>query len=611
VAATRIPAGLTFSMGVAAVSLGVMTIFWNLDWPAEQGLPLLAHAGAGLCLLWAVAAGLVQRDWPGFAARVTGKDLLAVLRIGAMAAGLAAVLIMLYVGMIETIFRTLMSSYEATPRLHIWPTGFIDLAAVAGAILIAWRQTRNHDLITALFWLLIFTGLWAAFQMPAFRVESPRGFEPAVATRWAGLFMLNTAAVIAAFTTAGGMAHRRRRRRACPDTPWVLAESPTDWPGFRYSAGLTAVVVLILGCINLTVPWTGVAAFLAGCSMLALAARRWNENLADAGLALVTLGVVSLMMISFSLPAYWTPAAIAEVFNRVLVGLAVMTGLWYWLAGFWRQQLDDGRPWTTAGRLIRTSQRVGYLVGATAVLISFHLALWPRFAYVGDLDNSTRRWVWGLSANGLLILAFVLAARRTGRATPAWLALFTAASAVMFALVRSPHSAVGRTWQLHWPVAVALGAAPMLLLAALAARSSKWRPFWEPAYLTGILIAPLTAIAGLSLTERLRIAQWVPAATFGALTGLYLLAAVVPGPRTFLAVAVVCAAMGIRNLRLLGGSSTIGAAYFYPMLCGLSVALWACLHRHPRRAGTARVVIWAGGAPAVISLIAGLIASGP
>ncbi len=607
----RIPVGLTFSMFVAAVSLGVMTICWNLEWPVERGLSLLVHASSALCLGWAVAGYLLGRYRPGFAARIKGRDLLAVLRIGAMATGLLAVIVMLYAAVTEGLFRTLLSCYEATPKLNVWPSGLLDLGAVACAILVVRRQIRNHELITALFWALIFAGLWAAFQIPAFRVQSEAGVERAVATRWASLFMVSSAAVIAVFAIAGGIIHRQRRRQAWPDALSILTEPQLDWPGFSYSAGLMAVIVLMLGCVYVILPWTSVAAFLAGGAMLALAARRWNENLADAGLALITLGVVSLVMIGFPAPRWWTAEKYAEVFNRVLVGLAIMTGFWYWLAGVWRQQLDQGQPWTTAGRMIHTTQRVGYLVGATAVLVSLHLSLWPKRPLALDPDNTPDRWVRGLSANGLLVLALTFAARRTGRATQAWLVLLTVASTVVFSLVRSSHSVFGEGWRLYWPIVMAVVAGLMLPLAGLSSRSANWRPFWEPTYLTGVFVAPLAAIAGVSLTEQLTMPQWVPAATFGCLTGVYLLAAVLPGPRTFVAVAVMCAVMGVWSLRLLGGSTTIAPAYFYTMLCGLSVALLASVYQHRKQeaAGAVRLLKWAGGSLAVISMIAGWIAS--
>ena len=608
-ATARLPAGLTFSMFVAAVSLVVMTVFWNLGSPAGQGPSLIAHAGASLCLFWILAAWLVAKCRPGLAGTAAGVDLLAVLRVGSMATGLAATIVMLYGAMVEIIFRTLLFYYELTPQLQIWRTGLIDLGAIACAMVLAYRQTRNPDLMTALFWLLIFAGLWGAFQMPAFRQESAAGINRSDATPWASLFALNSAVVITALTIARGVTHRRRRREAWPGNLAALTEPPPRWPGFRYSAGMMAVVVLILGCMHIIVPWTSLAVLLAGGSMLALTHRRWNENLADAGLALITLGVVSLTAITFSPPQSWTPAALAELFNRILIGLAIMVGFWYWLAGVWKQQLDDGQAWTTTGRLIRTSHRVGYLVGALAVLMSLELSFWPKFPYVYDLDDTTWRWAWGLTANALLLLALVFAAQCTGRPTQAWLALFTVASVVMFVVVRSPHSVIGQVWSLFWPLLMAMVAPVALLLAGLAGGSSRWRAFWEPLYLTGLLIAPMAAIAGASFTEPASMPQWVPAATFGYLALVYLIATVFPGPRSFVAVAIVCAVMAIWDLRLTTGSTSIDRAFFYPMLCGMSLALVAAVLGLRRPAGIFRVLKWAGGVLAIVALTAGMIAS--
>jgi len=240
----------------------------------------------------------------------------------------------------------------------------------------------------------------------------------------------------------------------------------------------------------------------------------------------------------------------ASVFNRAVLALAVMTGFWHWLAGVWKQQLDNGQSWTTAGRLIRPSERVGYLVGATGVLVALHLAFWPRLPYVDITDASTSRWVWGLLANGLLILALTAAARRTGKSTLAWLALFALGTCSVFVLIRSAGSAIHTGFVQYWPLVLAALAGIALLSTAPLLRSRTWRPFFEPTYLVGILILPVAAIGGTTIPEiRLQaMPTWVPTATFGLLAGVYGLAAWIPGPRRFLLLAAVCLAGCLWNV---------------------------------------------------------------
>src|SRR5690606_26505512 len=133
--------------------------------------------------------------------------------------------------------------------------------------------------------------------------------------------------------------------------------------------------------------------------------RRWSENLADVAIALMTLAVTAAFMLGFNYPSWIS--GFPSILNRAVFGLALMTGVWHWLMGVWKQQLDDGKPWTTAGRLIRCLRRVGFLVGCTAALMSLHLSFWPSLPEVIERDNSTLRWIGALAANGLLLGALL------------------------------------------------------------------------------------------------------------------------------------------------------------------------------------------------------------
>ena len=608
----RIPVGLSCSMFVAAVSLGTMVILWNTERLAPAGPANLVHSAAILCLGWATLAWLPQRRWPRLAGSPLGHDLLAALDIGAMIMGEVVFILMLYVAVTEGFCRTVEFRYGQTLRTDIWLSGFADLSAVAAAVLLGYQRTRNRRLVTALFWLLTFACLWGAFRIPAVsEVRTASGHAQAVATDWTSPFILGSAAVLAAFTIAGGVVEHRRRVAAWPARLAELRTRLEPWPGFLYSAGLVAVVILILGCVHVVKPWTSLAAFLAGGSLLVLVARRWNANLADAGLALITLGVVSLAM--FSLPPRRGESGpyYAAVFSRVVVALAIMVWFWHWLAGVWDQQLNNGRPWTTAGRLIGLARRVGFILGALAVLVSLHLSFWPMRPNVIDPDASLDRWLWGLGANGLLILVLGGAACRTGKATLAWLSLFAAAPLVAFVLVRSPTCPVSEWTLLHWPIPM-VGVAGIALLGAHgAARSKHGRAFVEPLHLMGVLVAPMAAILGIAGANPLTMSPWIPAATYGALVAVYLLAAVLTGPRTFAAVAVMCAAVALYHLRELTRMPNIASLYAGGMLAGLSLLLLGVVYGQRAGPRCLHLMKLAGGALLLGSMIAGLIASRP
>lgn len=607
----RIPTGLTFSMFMAAMSLGTILCLWNTQWlaPQDQAWANVVHSAALMCFVWALAGHALYRWRQSFTATLIGRDLLGVLDIGVLVMGLLVFICMFFVSSIEAIHRTVEFRYGYQFRVNIWSGGLFDLAAICTAILLAYRRTRNRQLITALFWVVTFVGLWVVFRhIPAVReVRTASGYPQAIATDWPSPFILSSAVTLCVFTFVAGLEAYRRRIAAWPDNLTHLTNHLEAWPGFAYSAGLVGAMILVLGCLLVTQPITGLSMFLAGGSMLALAGRRWNENFADIGLALITLGVVSLTM--FGLPSLpnTTGSYYTAIFGRIIIGLAIMTWFWHWLARVWEQQLDNGQPWTTAGRLIRVARRVGFIIAAIAVLVSIHLSLWPTLRFVIDQDNTTSRWVWGLAANGLLIIVLVGAAYRTTKPTLAWLALFALASLVIFAVIRSPNSPFTAWITVHWPIPIAITAGAMVLLASVALRTKQWRPFFEPLYISGILITPFLAILGTLPAHSPTIPTWLPAATYGILTAVYLLAAFLVGPRTFSAVAVICAAVALWRLKELRASPSMDSGYargaLVSILAGASLWLMSMIYRTQAPAGIARLMKWCGSA----LLVAGVI----
>jgi len=610
VTTSRVPVGLTLSMFVAAISLGLMSTCWNLAWPVAPGLQLVVHCGAALCFGWAAVSLLLNRVRPNLKATQIGHDLQAVLQIATIVTGLLAIILMVYTAATEALCRAPdRFDYQTPWRVEIWRSGFLDLGLVAGAVVLSWGRTRDPQLITVCFWILVLAGLWLSLQIPAVQtVRTQTGGSYPDTTRWAIPFVVWNAFLIAALTMAGGIRHQVRRVRAWPNALSNLTVRPQPWPGFRYSVGIIAALLLVLGCVHIVSPWTTASAFVAGGSIFVMVTRRWEENLAEIAVGLVTLGIVSLSLLWLPRPTAVSPDYYAGIFNRVVFGLAATTWLWHWLAGVWHQQLDHGQPWTTAGRLIRTVQRIGYLCGVTGVLVSLHLAFWPKFPVVDNLDDSLSRWIGGLAANGLLVLALIYSARRTKKSTLAWLVLFAVASTVAFTLIRLGDSPVAQWWVLHWPIVMPLLAAASLVLAAAAARSDTWRPFAEPLLLLGVMVAPIAGVAGVLLTGELAtMPGWIPAMVFGLLVGVYLLAAVLPGPRSYAVLAAICTVMALWHLRQLRGGSTLTPPHFYGVLVGLSAVLFGLFYRRPPDTGMIRFLKWAGGVLVVISLLAGLL----
>lgn len=542
--AGSLPIGLTASMVTIAVTLGSMVLFWNQRWLASNPLESIVHVAAGLCLGWGLLAHVLSRlaERPGISAR---PDLTSVLQITQLLLGLCVAVVMLYVAMTAVLARL----YQPHVGVNVWPSGMVDIALVAIAVVLAWWRSGNGMLMTSLMWLLVLMSLWSALQIPALVVREAHGIPIEVPMDWISPFTLGAASVVAALTLLTGLVEHRRRVTAWPDRLDDLVRPAPAWPGFAYGAGIVAAAVLILGCITIVSPLTPPAAMLAGVSMLVLASRRWNESLADAGLGLITLAVVSLLMFTAPDASGRRAEYFAAIFSRVLLGLGIMTLFWHWLAGVWLQQLDNGRAWTTAGRLIRPCQRTGFLLGAIGVLVSAHLAFWPKLPYVYIADNTPGRWIWGIVANLALVLALVRSARKSGKPTLAWLASFALASMVAFILVRLSGTGLYVAVLTYWPLVLAVVAGLLLVLANRLAPTQGGRAFVEPAYVMGALIMPVVAIAGAALSHSLVIPEWVNPATFGLLAVVYCVAALLTGPRRFIVLTAACALAAVWNLQ--------------------------------------------------------------
>ncbi|MBI4578122.1 MAG: hypothetical protein HY718_00375, partial [Planctomycetes bacterium] len=417
------------------------------------------------------------------------------------------------------------------------------------AALVAWWRTGNGALMTALMWLMVFMSLWAALQIPATVVRAVGGISREVAVDWVSPFVAGASFAMTGFTCIAGRLAHHWRVAAWPDRLDNLLRPPPPWPGFGYSAGIVAAMVMVLGSMLIVSPLTPAAAFMSGGAMLALAARRWHEDYADAGLGLITLGVLAVLMVNTPEISASRAEYFGAVFSRAVLGLAVMTAFWHWLAEVWHQQLDAGRAWTTAGRLIRPCRRVSFLLATIGVLVAIHLAFWPKLSFVYVQDDSVRRCLWGLLAEGTLVVSLTWVAVRTGKATLAWLASFAAVSTVAFVVVRLTGTALYVGFLRYWPLLLAGAAAALLVAAHLCGRRRRWTPFVEPAYVGGALLAPVAAIAGATLVGSRSMPPWVVPATFGILAAVYLLAAALTGPRRFIVLTLVCAAAAVWTWR--------------------------------------------------------------
>lgn len=302
-------------------------------------------------------------------------------------------------------------------------------------------------LVTPLLWLIVLAAALAALLFHRYGQTPAGGYARGA---WGLVFAVTLALVLCVFVAIQGLIHRRLRTRwagsgaSCPP-----AEGP-DWPGFRASCGGLGLVLVLLACYHLAVgfdvhpPGRRAAAILlmgalggCGAALLVLADRRWSANLADVGMAQLCLaaccGAVAV------LPS--EPVALERryplIFNAILIALAVMTWLWCWLGRVWRQQLDGGTAWTTAGRMIEPAGRVSFFSGLTALVVAWLMAVWPRLPAVSTMDHSLGRIAAGVAGHLLLLWALLWSARRTRRLFFTSLALLAVASLLAFVYART------------------------------------------------------------------------------------------------------------------------------------------------------------------------------
>jgi len=162
---------------------------------------------------------------------------------------------------------------------------------------------------------------------------------------------------------------------------------------------------------------------------------------------------------------------------RVAAGIYLV-----WLAGFWHQQLHNGRAWTTAGTLIPAARRLSHVAAVAACTCA-----------TGAVGDTAGAAPLGSSAGavGLALLAWMLLrdARRSENAFGSWLACPTllSASVPCYGLL----AAAGRP--ISWPLLFGALAPLLALLCGRQSSPATLRDRACNAYLGGILTIVLYA----------------------------------------------------------------------------------------------------------------------
>ena len=504
-------------MAVAAVAAGAIVIarvfYRRLPRGAAEGLFAAALIGAA-CLT------VVARACDAEAARTSLVHVLALLSVAwLLAAGAsagadsqrrqtrrsvfthAALLCGAIVAVDALIASTTQKSSASTARA-------LDLAALLAAAIILACLTRKP---------------WLAQVIAALAVLIPASSGMAHhlhlrlphALSWA--FVAALTALLAML--CHGLAHWRFRLSVWHNDPRRLSE-PIGRPATLFSAVVVAAVAA--GLIAILEPGSRLAAPTLAFAALAcfnVFHRVGGGPVGDVGMILLCSAVVTLA-------TGWLPIARSSESDRLiwsyaLIGVAT-TGLYAkWLGNFWQQQLLDGRPWTSTGRLIPAASRcalaaaigsaviamcifrlqladAGTFSAAVGALLTLLLALgllrdpdpgegamgkfcaWPALAastvLIGDVidgdTDSARLWMPLIALAGLSAAIHRRRSRmsddESATADHCWINGFLPVMILLCGATLG--GAAGQSWE--WPTAVALLAAAIVLARPLASLTS-------------------------------------------------------------------------------------------------------------------------------------------
>lgn len=547
-------------VGVCAASLsaGGALLAWHHVWFDAPWDATLTHIGAAGAVFWVLAARLFRLAGAPMSARPLVKYAPEAFDRVAVLCGVAAFVPLLFEMTVVGLLRTGLRA--GTSRLYeTSPAGLADLA---GLVLAIGLSSRVATLVTPLFWVLAAIVVWSGLMIPAglsskwIVTDWPRWMP------WTLWIFVGMSLILFGFTMAQGMHRQRLRKRAWPNHLERLCEPHARWPGFRPSAAAVAMGLLPLGAYHADSFWVMPCAALAGGAALRLAHRAWNTNFADVGLALVTLSVTSFIVACVpdwvGGPELTTRMPI--LLAAAMIGLAVMIFILQWLPSVWDQQLRDGVPWTTTGRMIALTRRIGVVVASFGALASMQLAFWPEIAVIND--HSPPRIALGLSANLLMIGSMVVAARMSKRRSMAGIVLLSLALAGVYVAVRLPPSTLRSRLIEHWPIEIAL-LSPVTLGLMRWARRDAWRMFEGVLEFSAVAIFPGIAIGGTIATSLDPVAtlrgkliyydpEFLRTATWGILAAYYALHAAWLRERSLWVPAVALAAGAVVNQILFG-----------------------------------------------------------
>lgn len=353
------PVNLIAVAAVAAGAIVVARVFYSrLPRGAAEGLFAAALIGAA-CLTVVVRAGDAE------AARTSLVHVLALLSVAwLLAAGVSA-------GADPQRRQTRRSVFSHAALL----CGAI--VAVDALIASVTRETsgstaRAVDLAALLAAAIILACLmrkaWLAYVIAALAVliAASSGMAQRLHLALPDAMIWALAAALAALTAmiCHGLAHWRFRLSVWHSDPARLTETIS-----RPTALVAGVVVAAVGAglVAVLEPGSRLAAPTLAFGALAcfnVFHRVGGGPVGDVGMILLCSAVVTLA-------TGWLPEAKGLIWSYALIGVATAGLYARWLGHFWKQQLLDGRPWTSTGRLIPAAGRcaLAAAIGSAVIIM--------------------------------------------------------------------------------------------------------------------------------------------------------------------------------------------------------------------------------------------------
>jgi hypothetical protein len=250
---------------------------------------------------------------------------------------------------------------------------WVMLAASALIWIFVGRTHKTYQL-SSIYWLCCGMGIWLSLYRPVNWVV------PTV------IFILSLLSFV--FAVVPVWVCKWRWLHAWPDHLENLTAEYKVPGGIITSLTTISLLVFFLGLCFLTSIATAVGSLLLGISLLTVFHYDNRLEAALAGMVLITLSIVSLFLVATGANS----RSSQTIFNLALIMVAYMAFHWIWLGCVWQQQILNGKPLTTAARLVPLTKHVGIMMLGFATLLGIKQALWP-IRPAGTFDNTPERLI--------------------------------------------------------------------------------------------------------------------------------------------------------------------------------------------------------------------------